>query len=1776
MTHTPISPFAPSRALIQSLLALCLVTPLTAEISSDNLLSYFPMNGDTSNVFDSPVGAATWTGSPTYNASGLFGKSAVIGDGAGSNFLTTIASEYDFGEGSFTVLYWVNVNSNVDSDPALVAGGGKNWSSSGGSQGWVSTISGDDIKSNISDGSTRFDTSSIDLDTGADRWALVALVVDRSAKTLTTFNLDFNVTTIGDDSSAPTVVALANGLGDITGGNQSIIIGQDGDLAGYDRAALPPLSNIGIDDLSIWGRALSQAEIQEIYTTGRAGNDLSTLVFHPASATFNQAIATSTVTWDAYDTSGLSAPEIKISRDGVVIATLSGGSDTTYTDTTIPTSRVESITHDYQVQLFDGATSVTGTKALTSITWTQVIKKDLLGYYPMDGSLTDDSSTVGGSASNNAATWQSGSATYDPGLFGQSSTVGDGAGSNFIVASGSEYNFGEKDFTLLYWVNQKSAVSSDPVLFASGGKNWSSSGNSLGWVSTINSSSIKSNVGGPFRADTSWVGLDSSDNTKWSLVALVADRSNSLMTTYVLDTNVTTIGDHDSTPTAVALGAGSITSNNDIVIGQDGDGAGYGTGGYPGLPATGIDDVSVWGRALSIDELQIIYTTGRSGGALTSSLGGYYVIADLDKAANEVNLSWDAYYTTGLSSPQVKVFRNNTVIATLAAGVTSYTDAIAAPDHSVLKNNYRIELFDGANAVASTSVEDSVEWIADNILFNDSLIANYRFEDGFKDTAGAPVVHDAVAFNGTEISANGKFGQGVTFLDQLKQGVRIDDASAFNSTGSADFTLSLWMQRNGAVADTPNGEIAKGAILTKQDASDSANPGWGLYGTSDGGVQFSYTGDYEKSVTIAAGSEIATLEWFHVLVSCARDGAAKCYINGSFRGSIDISTLGSSDNAMPLSMGVDGSGTVSWKGKLDEVAIWRRTLTPSEITEVYTTNLSGQSLSGSSIVDSDDDKMDDAWELTHFGNTAQEATGDYDGDGISNFQEYAQGSNPNSANSIQANRVTIEEVAGQDYPILHYIRPTLTSNVKYIAESTQDLTNWSSLNSNFIPFGNPTDKGNGDSEHHLRYYQTLSAVTAGRTMMRVRMESQYQGAISETINPIVELRDGKAYITWTTSTPTVSIVDYSLDGQNLSRYEDYTLSTSHSVEIADFQPGESFSYTVVQVTSGVETKSNTFSIEGKWDYSPPAIVDQGGFDSGSDWSTRAAEILALPEVLDRGYALDAQCGDGRLAYELARQSQLVVIGVEDTQAEVDAARAFLEARGVYGSRVTVVLASDLANLPFPADFFNLVVSQNQVSTTSDYAAFATAMDTVAIPNRGVIAGYDGSSMLSNKKAVRAGTGSWTMSFGNPANTSASAEEFSGKNKMTDFELRWLGAPGSELAWDRQTAESPPLVANGRFYCQGKGRILSLDSHNGSVLWSKELDDAQRFNMLHSAGNLTADEDAVWLAFNKECWKMAGDTGALTTFNLIEGSNSNINYEWSYICRTGNHLLGSATASAAAYDGHWGGGFWYTDSGSHVSKVVSDNLFSLDKDSGATNWEYTDGLIVDVTITVGNNKVYLLETRNAAAVAGDSRKLGLSTWRDSLYLVCLDLATGSKLWDVPHTLTGGQRNTFLMYDEVNDRLVINTGDGSSNHLYAFNATTGAATWNATAANYKNDHGGKNQKAVITNGKVYLTPNIYDIANGSVSSTKIPTNNGLGCNTYWGSKNMLFFRTGYSNEGLSMWPVDDSEVYDGLENVRGACWLNWAPADGMFLIQEKSSGCSCGQWIHVSLGWGPKSN
>jgi hypothetical protein len=69
---------------------------------------------------------------------------------------------------------------------------------------------------------------------------------------------------------------------------------------------------------------------------------------------------------------------------------------------------------------------------------------------------------------------------------------------------------------------------------------------------------------------------------------------------------------------------------------------------------------------------------------------------------------------------------------------------------------------------------------------------------------------------------------------------------------------------------------------------------------------------------------------------------------------------------------------------------------------VVLTNPTGSITSAPAMLwlDRDGDGLPDSWELANFGNLNQSASGDFDGDGVSNLQEFLDGTNPADTNSV--------------------------------------------------------------------------------------------------------------------------------------------------------------------------------------------------------------------------------------------------------------------------------------------------------------------------------------------------------------------------------------------------------------------------------------------------------------------------------------------------------------------------------------------------------------------------------------------------------------------------------------------------------------------------------------------------------------------------------------------------------------------------------------------------------
>ncbi|MFC1461712.1 LamG-like jellyroll fold domain-containing protein, partial [Verrucomicrobiota bacterium] len=103
----------------------------------------------------------------------------------------------------------------------------------------------------------------------------------------------------------------------------------------------------------------------------------------------------------------------------------------------------------------------------------------------------------------------------------------------------------------------------------------------------------------------------------------------------------------------------------------------------------------------------------------------------------------------------------------------------------------------------------------------------------------------------------------------------------------------------------------------------------------------------------------------------------------------------SSGNPLVLGAGADSGNPACFEGGVAEVLVYEQALSNLELIQVekYVSDKYALTLSP---VDRDNDNMPDLWELEHFGSLDQAADDDADGDGLTNFEEYETGTDPNN------------------------------------------------------------------------------------------------------------------------------------------------------------------------------------------------------------------------------------------------------------------------------------------------------------------------------------------------------------------------------------------------------------------------------------------------------------------------------------------------------------------------------------------------------------------------------------------------------------------------------------------------------------------------------------------------------------------------------------------------------------------------------------------------------------
>ena len=690
-----------------------------------------------------------------------------------------------------------------------------------------------------------------------------------------------------------------------------------------------------------------------------------------------------------------------------------------------------------------------------------------------------------------------------------------------------------------------------------------------------------------------------------------------------------------------------------------------------------------------------------------------------------------------------------------------------------------------------------------------------------------------------------------------------------------------------------------------------------------------------------------------------------------------------------------------------------------------------------------------------------------------------------------------------------------------------------------------------------------------------------------------------ATVNWLTTATNSSIVEFGPTHSLGWRVEDLTPTTNHSVTITGLKPRTKYYFVIKELINSQEVSSELFDFESDYNFSvtpAPSVPSPYPNDSMTAVYASVAQGILDHTGLVRGYCLDYGCGEGRLAYELARRSDLNVIGVAEDPVTVARARQALKAAGLYGSRVTII-QSPLSKLPHTKDAFNLIVSAEMLTATNCLGQ-SSEMFRVLRPGGGIAwigypAGVTGS--LSNWPALDAwiwmgistsnasiqadagrsvkvtrhplaGGGTWSHGYADPGNTACSQDQ---RIIGAGMRLQWFGQPGPRGMIDRGCRNPQPLAVNGFLFVEGLNRLSAQDAYNGRIYWSLEIPRLIRVNIPRDTSNMCADESSLFVAVRDKCWQLDAYSGQLMQHYAVQSPNQSTNHDWGYVAVVTNRVYGSSIKRGAAYTQYSGPAYWYDSLGTEsTAKVCSDNVFCLSKTNGLPLWTYANGVIINSSIALGGSRIYFVESRNATAKSQSTGRIAsTSLWLD-LHLVALDAGTGALVWEQPLSVSVSPYPAVFYLSYTAEKLLLTSSTGKF-YLYGFNAQNGAPVWQKSHAWIRDNHGGHMYHPVIVSNTVYLEPYAYDVSTGSVIKSGLPARGG--CSTMSAAGKMIHaVQLNYDNAAICFWDLDTDQRRQ-MVGSRASCWMSIISAGGMILSPTASTGCTCQFPLQTSIGF-----
>jgi hypothetical protein len=815
-----------------------------------------------------PSGVVSWwtaegnaTDSSGTNEGVLVGGVEFAAGEVGQAFSFTNAGSYvsvpdspnlNFGGNDFTIELWANFASLSGSRALIAKDNG-----SGQANKWIFWLNGGQLQFYVGNGSSQTTVVSGAFSPALNTWHHLAMT--RSGTTWSIYADGVLNSTASAGGAIPAISA-------------PLTIGQAENT--FFMGGLE-------DEVTIYSRGLSAAEIEDIYIEGSAGKCgapvAPVITVQPQGQTVFQGVNVN------FNVSAGGTPPLtyqwRLDGTNIPLAT-----NTVLALTNVPTGLSGNI---YSVTISGPGGVTNSANALLTVNIPACVSPPvgIVSWWPAEGSAADASGT-------NEGTLQGG-AGYGPGKVGLAFAFTNGTG-YVQVPDSPGLALGASDFSIELWANF-TALGGSRVLIAKD----VGPGQNNKWVFWLNGGQLQMLVQAGSTGFSVGTGAFNPALNTWHHLAVT--RSGSLFSLYV-DGALSSTGTN-STPLPI--------DGAPLTIGQTEN-----TFFMGGLE----DEVTIYSRALSAGEIQAIYTAD-SAGKCNSTLAPLVVTQPQGRVVIQgANVSFNALIAGSQPLAYQWMF-NGTNIST-AANPTSTNATLVLDDVQVDQSGlYSVMASNLAGSTNSAGAQLTVDPAGSCFPPPTNLVSWWEGESNAFDSAGA---NQGTLSAGTGFAA-GEVGQAFSF--NATNSVQVPDAPSLNFTGNTPMSVELWVYRTGTQATMH--------IVGKRNSGCGSIEYQMASGDGNGGISF---GGNSSSTAAFTGTSLPTNVWMHLAGTF--DGSTfRIYTNGVLA-AVSAGTLGPANTA-PFTIGTSGD-CPGFTGLIDEVSIYSRALSADEVQDIYTEGSAGK------------------------------------------------------------------------------------------------------------------------------------------------------------------------------------------------------------------------------------------------------------------------------------------------------------------------------------------------------------------------------------------------------------------------------------------------------------------------------------------------------------------------------------------------------------------------------------------------------------------------------------------------------------------------------------------------------------------------------------------------------------------------------------------------------------------------------------------------------------------